>query len=97
MASNFCTSCGFPRQHGSRFCAGCGVQFNDKRVCPTCGQDWPESGVAANPRAAASGGAAQGQGVQQPGFVYGPGFNAATDCANCGNPGGKESCSICQS
>ena len=48
--SGYCSACGRPRVHGDIFCSGCGTKFQSvPRLCPTCGQTWPEQSRSEQP------------------------------------------------
>lgn len=91
MSTNFCTNCGFQRQDGFKYCAGCGSEFIEKRMCPTCGQHWPEVADVI----AADSGVDGANSEPVAGLVYGASFDEDKDCSNCGAPGGKFSCPLC--
>jgi hypothetical protein len=40
--SGFCGQCGTPKAHDAKFCMSCGSQLDVPRMCPTCGQHWPQ-------------------------------------------------------
>ena len=106
--AKFCAECGNKLNDSVRFCGSCGTAV--LTLCPTCGQEWnqipaaapapaekkPAATKAAVPVSTAQGSFAETSARVQP--IYGPSFDAAKDCPNCGAKGmGKKTCTTCES
>ena len=106
--AKFCAECGNKLNDSVRFCGSCGTAV--LTLCPTCGQEWnqipaaapapaekkPAAIKAAAPVSTAQGSFAETSARVQP--IYGPSFDAAKDCPNCGAKGmGKKTCTTCES
>ncbi|CAB4590551.1 unannotated protein [freshwater metagenome] len=106
--AKFCAECGNKLNDSVRFCGSCGTAV--LTLCPTCGQEWnqipaaapapaekkPAATKAAAPVSTAQGSFAETSARVQP--IYGPSFDAAKDCPNCGAKGmGKKTCTTCES
>ena len=104
--AKFCAECGNQLNDSVRFCGSCGTAVIT--LCPTCGQEWNQVPAAAStekktagtktaaPVATAQGSFAETSARVQP--IYGPSFDAAKDCPNCGAKGmGSKTCTTCES
>ena len=110
MAAKYCAQCGAGLGPVDKFCALCGTKVIS--ACPTCGQDWDGVSVASSETThltVVTPSVKESSKVKEDpiaeltplasvsGLIYGPEYDPAKDCANCGMAGKKKACNSCGS
>lgn len=87
---NYCPQCATSKI--GRFCAGCGLNLEELEAVfasmvnpPLSAEQGPDVSETKVPTGD----------VATSGLVYGDSFDPDTDCSNCGSPGSKTDCPLC--